>query len=158
MWNNLLAIDLNALAHTAHYAFGRFLRRQDEVLLRQPVARMHNAIRDITIIREEQQSFRVAIEPTNREQPGLYWQELHDRSSVAFVASRRDKAGWLVHYHVSKRLAPNWLAVDLDLGAPGIDPRPELGHDLPVDRNPAGLNQLLGFATRSDARGGKHSL
>ena len=71
MWNNPLAIDLDAVADAAHDAFGGFLRRQHEVLLRQPVPRMHDAIRDLAVIREEQQPLRVPVEPANREQPGL---------------------------------------------------------------------------------------
>ena len=52
--NNPLAIDLDTVADSAHDPFCRFLRRQDEVLLRQPVPRMHDPIRDVAVIREEQ--------------------------------------------------------------------------------------------------------
>jgi len=119
---------------------------------------MHDALRHVAVIRKEQEPLRVAVEPANREQPGLGWQKLHYRSPVALIACRGNEARWLVHYDVSKRLAPHQFAVDVDSGAARIDPRSKLGHDLPVDRNSASLNQLLRFAPRGNSSGSEYSL
>ncbi len=55
-------------------------------------------------------------------------------------------------HHVAQPLQANRLAVHLDLGAVGIDPRTKLGHYPAVDRHPARLNQFFAGAPRPDPR------
>src|SRR5215211_5574667 len=114
MGNYPLAINFHAVADAAHDWFGRLPRRQHQVLFCQPVPWMHDAIRHLAVIREEQESLRVPIEPANREQPELARWNLHARSPVAFFARRRDVVAWLVIKEISNMLARYQFAAQIN--------------------------------------------
>jgi len=62
-----LAVELDALAHLSHRLFTWPPRRQNFVLLGQTVPRVHDPIRDFSVIGEQQEPFGVPIKSTNGE-------------------------------------------------------------------------------------------
>jgi len=69
VWDYPLSVDLDTSANSAQDLFRWFGRRQTLIFLCQPVTRVHDPVRDIPVIGEQQQTFRVPIQPANREQP-----------------------------------------------------------------------------------------
>src|SRR5688572_23444455 len=67
--NNALAVDLDAFPDSAHDRVTRLLGCEDEVFLCQTVAGMHDPVGDVAIIRKEQESLRVPVEPPDGIQP-----------------------------------------------------------------------------------------
>lgn len=137
---------------------GRPRVRQDVILLGQPVPRMHDPVGDIAVIGEEQQTLGLAVEPTDREDALGDVHEVHHGPATALIAHRRDVAGRLVQDQVAQRLRRQELPIDADLVVNRIGLRPQLGHDLAVDRNSPFPDQPLGRAARSDSSRGEDAL
>ena len=72
----------------------------------------------------------------------LVTDEVDDRRSPFRIGRRRDDPEWLVEHHVGQLLLADQLPVDLD-DVPGADERVQLA-TFAVDRNAAGLDQLIG--------------
>lgn len=113
------------------------------VLLIEFVPRVHDPVRDVTIVRQQQQSLGVAIEPPDRNHPPLNTHQVHDGIAPTLVGCRRDIALGLVKQQVSSSRIGDELAVDFDLLPLPVDLRPHLGDDLTVDAHAPFRNQLL---------------
>jgi hypothetical protein len=158
VWHHQLSVDLNPGTNATQDLFQGSRRRKNLVLLRQSVSGVHDSVRDLAIIRKQQQSFCVPIQPPNREQPGICRQELHHGSPVTFIARRRDKAGRLVHHNVSKLLLANWLPVDTNICLYWINSGTEFGHGLAINSDATRANEILSFPSGGDPACGQDAL
>lgn len=117
-------------------------------------ARMHQTIRERAVVREEQRTLGVVVEPPDGKQPLIrIGQEVAHRRTTLRIVHRRHDAWRLVEQQVLPLAARrDELLVDhhevlarLDLGA-------ELTHHLVVHLHPARGDQLLRVTAGGDAR------
>jgi len=156
--NNPLAVDHQAVAQALKGRFGRAGEGEHVVLLLQPVPRVHDAVGDVAVVGEQQQTFGLAVEASDRVDPLRNLDQLHHRLAVALVAHGRDIAAGLVEQQVARRLASEQLAVNVDLACLGIDLGAELGDDGAVNRHAPGHDQLFGPPAGAGAARGHHAL
>jgi hypothetical protein len=124
------------------------------------VPRVGQARRQITVVGQEQQAFRVVVEPADRvEVAEVGRDELEHRAAALRVEARRHHPGRLVDQDVSQwdgRL--DFLAVDRD----GVGLRVGLGAEvqdrLAVDGNAALDDETLGGPARDHAGAGEDFL
>src|ERR671925_299869 len=123
---------------------------------RHLVARVHEPVRQLAVVGEQDEAGGVGVQPADwiqararrRDQP-------HHRRSTLRVARRRHHAGGLVDHPDDALLrAADELAVDAHLRRHG-DPAPEVGHHLPVDGHPPGPDQVLGRPAGGHTRVGE---
>lgn len=131
---------------------------EDVILLGQPIAGVHDAIGDITIVREEQQALGVAVQPANRKDALGDIDQIHDRPAATLVVHRRDVATRLVQDQVAERLRREQLAVHADIVTNRISPGAKLGHDRAVDGDAALANQFFSCSPGRDAARRKDAL
>ncbi len=114
------------------------------VLLVDPVAWMHDAVGDLAIVRQQQQSLGLAIETAYRNDTLVDGHEVHDGVSAALVRHRRDVTTRLVEQNVASAHSRDQLAVDFDLLRTGIYFATEFSDDFAVDSDASFENQFLG--------------
>jgi hypothetical protein len=105
--NNLLAFNRNATSDPLEHARVRALRGEDVIFLFKPIAWMHDAVRQLTIIGQEEQALSFPIKSADRVEAFFGVDEIHDGASTAFVAGRGDVAARLVEHHVAAFLRPD---------------------------------------------------
>ena len=66
------------------------------VHLRHAVAGVREAVRELSVVREQERSGRVGVEPTDRDDARFARNEIDDRPAALRVARRRDHARGLV--------------------------------------------------------------
>jgi len=115
-------------------------------------------MRDVAIIRQQEQALGVAVEPTDRKNPFADPNKVHHRPAIAFVACGCDVSGWFVEHQVAQRWLANDLIVDPDFIGGGIGAGAQLGHDLAVDRDAAFADQCFGGASGGNAASGEYAL
>ena len=115
------------------------------VELLDAVARVSETVGELPVVREQERPGRVRIEPPDRHDPGSVADELDDGRPPVRVPGGRDDARGLVEEHVSERLEAHGPAVHRNPVARGHERR-EAGC-LPVDRDPARADQLVGATT-----------
>jgi hypothetical protein len=94
--SDLFAVNHQARPDTLHGRFGRSDGRDDVIFLFELVARVHHAIGDIAVVREEEQSFSFPVETADGIDPLLGIDQIHHGPTVAFVFGRGDVAARLV--------------------------------------------------------------
>jgi hypothetical protein len=156
--DHAVTIDDDPVAHALQHILRRTSERQDVVLLVEFVARVHDSIRHVSVVGQEEESLGVAIEPADWVNPLRDLDDVHDGAPVPLVLRRRDVATRFVQDEITWPLRPQQLSVDADLGANRIGSRAELGHDLAVDAHPSGRDQRLRRPPRSDAASGENPL
>ena len=116
-------------------------------------ARMHQPMREIAIVRQDEKSFALRIESTDIEEAREFRrQEIENRVARIGIGVCRDKAGRFVQDDVELGLAVNQLASDFDMVT--CDRlRTEVSTDAAVDCNAPSSNQLVAMAPRTDAGG-----
>jgi len=107
-------------------------------------------VREWTVVGQEQHAGRVAVEPPDRDHAHVPADEVDHRPPPARVARGRDRVPRLVEQHVAERLLADLAAVDTD-GIRALDERVQLTAGA-VHRHAPRLDQLVGGATRRDAR------
>jgi hypothetical protein len=149
-------LELDASGQTLELALvGRRVDAHTVDLL-DAVARVHQVVRQLAVVREQQQSARVGVEAPDRKQATPRRQEFADRAAALGIVERGDDADRLVEREVAKRGRHRQRSPgDLDPVAAGLDLRPELAHDLAVDANATFLDQLVTFAARAEPALGK---
>lgn len=130
--DNGATVDLDAAAQDFELAFARPLVGDDVIFLGQAKAWVHHPVRDITLVREQDEPLRIAIEPTDRIHALRDVHEVHDGPAAALVLDGGDEAGWLVEQDKAWLLAAQGFAIDTDVICQWIDARPENSHDLAV--------------------------
>jgi hypothetical protein len=124
------------------------------------VARVQQARRDLPVVCEQQQAFRIVVEPAHRVDvlPDA-GQQVEDRRPAFRVVSGRHVAARLVEQDVAVARCPaHTLAVDADVVAGRVGSRAQLEDGDAVHRNPAVHNQRLRRTSRRDAGGGEDLL
>lgn len=71
------------------------------ILLLHLVARVHDAVGKVSVIREQEQAGRRPVEPSYRNHALRHVDQVHDGAAIPLVAHRRDIAGWLVEHDVA---------------------------------------------------------
>jgi hypothetical protein len=153
-----LALDRDPVTKALEGGVGRSHQSEDVILLVEAVARMHDAIRDVAIVGQEQQALGVAVEPADGIDPLGNRHQIHYRAAVALILGGGDVAARFVEQDVAWPLRLEQLAVDANSRASRIGLGAELGHDGAVDADAAGANQLFGGTARTDASRGEDSL
>ena len=123
------------------------------------VARVGDALREGSVVGQQDQALGRHVEPPDREEPGEVGDEVHHRRPPRGVLPRGDDAAGLVEdeVHVGLRcLHPDAVHAHVVRGEVGL--RPELAHVLAVHRDPALQHQLLGPAPRGEAGPGQDLL
>ncbi len=112
------------------------------------VAWVHQAICELTIIGEQQDSRCIAIKAANCEEARFEAHYIEHRGTTLFVAGCRDHVLWLIEHDVRQVLIPrNRLAidrdhvVDLNLGA-------KLCDNTTVDLDRTGADQIISMTSR----------
>jgi hypothetical protein len=106
---------------------------------------MEQSVGEVTVIREQQESLGVIVEPPYGEKPrGAVGQEIHDDGPPARVLEARDIAARLVQEQIRDRVArADGAAVERDAIGRGIGLRSGLEADYAVDGDAAGGEEGL---------------
>lgn len=115
-------------------------------------------LREITVVRQKEQSLTLGIEPANIEKAGKLWrQQIEDRVVGVRIASGRNKSGRFVKCNRHRPLEMNELATDLHMIALAWL-RAEIRANVTVNRDPAGRDQLITLPPRTDAGCGEEPI
>ena len=108
-------------------------------------ARMQEAVHQGTVIRDEQEPFRVVVEAADRVDALLHFrQEVEHRAAAAVILRRREIALRLVQEQVDMLLLTlDRAAIDRDRVCRRIDLRAEFAHDFAVNSDAALQDHLL---------------
>jgi hypothetical protein len=158
VWNDGAAVDLDPVTQHLELLVVRFLVGDDVIFLGQPKPRVHHPVRDITVVRKQDQSLGFAIEPTNRVDAFRNIDQVHHGPAAALILDRGDEPARLVEHEKSWPLPANRLAIDHDRVRIRIDPGPEHRDDLAVHGNAACDDHLLGGSARGNAPAGENAL
>jgi uncharacterized protein with GYD domain len=141
-------LELDALCKPPERFGVRLPLDVDLVDLVHLVARMGEAVGELSVVREQERTSGVRVEAADGHQPRRMGDELNDGRASLRVTRRRDDPGRLVQEHVRELLRHDTAPVDLD-DVPPPDEVVQLA-GAAVDRDPPGLDQLVGAAARSD--------
>ena len=103
---------------------------------------MHEPVRELAVVREEERPGRVHVEPADGHDAVFVRHELDDGGPALRILGRRDDARGLVQEDVGERLEADALAVHFN-HVPALDEGREPG-DLVVHGHAAGLDQVVG--------------
>ena len=156
--NHAMSIDDDPIAYSLQDRVGGPGQRQNVVLLVKLIARVHDAVRDVAVVGQQQETFGVAIEAADRVDPLRDPDDIHHGAAIPLILGRRDVSARLVEDQVPRTLRPEEFSVNLDLGAVGIGLRAEFGDDSTIDRHPPGRDQRFRRPARSDAACGENAL
>ena len=126
-------------------------------------ARMRQRVREIAVVRQQQDARRVVVEPSDRNEArrtraSAFPQKIGDGAPPLRIAHRRDNArGFVEHDDFARALAGDETAVELDAVALG-DLRPQLANDPSIDLDATGDDQRFRRASRCDAGAGQIAL
>jgi hypothetical protein len=125
------------------------------VALHDPVARVHEVVRQLAVVGQDQEPAGVGVETAHREQPRAARKQVGDRPAPLGILERADHADRLVEQQVGRpRPARKRPALDLDHVVVRVDLPARLGAHLAVDTHLPGAHQRVGPAARGDAARG----
>jgi hypothetical protein len=101
-------VDHHAVPDALERRVGGAVEGEDVIFLFQFVARMHDAIRDVTVIGQEQQAFGRAIEPADGIDALRDLNQVKDHPAIALVFGGRNVAARFVEQDVSRCLRPHY--------------------------------------------------
>src|SRR5882672_2832869 len=138
----------------------RVQRARPPVLEAHPEPLMHQLVRQLAVVGDQERALDVVVEPAHRIDPlGDALQVLRDVRPALRIRQRRHAAGRLVEYEPDLLLRiGDELAVDADQVLAGIGLCPQLLHRLPVQLDAALGDELLRLAPRRHARVGEDLL
>ena len=119
---------------------------------------MREAVREVAVVREEEQPLGVRVETADREHARLGRHEVGDDLAPLRIGERRHHTPWLVEQVVDEprphgeRRAVHLDEIDEDVDAATQD------RDFTVDRHPAVGDQLLAVTTAAQASLCEHLL
>jgi len=145
--NDALAFDHDSIPQALQGVIGRPGECKNLIFLVEFIAWMHHTIGDITVIRQEQQSFGIAIEPPDRIDTLWNRHEIHHCPSITLILDGCDVAPRFVHEDVARTLRLENFAVDFDDRSNRIGFRTKFGDDQAVDTDSTSLDQIFGGAT-----------
>ena len=106
------------------------------------VPRMREPVREVSVVREQEDARCVRVEPADRDDAGLVLDEADDGGPTLRVARRRDDSGRLVQKNVGELLRDEKPAVEID-DVTLLDEGVQLAAHT-VHAHAAGLDQLVG--------------
>jgi len=98
------ALDHETVPYALQLGLTRPGERQDVILLGKPISGVHDAVRDITIVCQKEQSLGCAIEPSHGIDSFWNLHEIHDGPPVPLVADGGDIAARLIQQQVARGL------------------------------------------------------
>jgi hypothetical protein len=115
---------LDTLAQRAQIPFTGYSLHDRQILFGHVVTRMCESVGQLTVVRQQEQAARGAIQPTNCEKTGRpgFSDQVEDGGPSLRIARRHQHTGWLVQRKVL--VQPEWLdrlAVDRDTVRAGVD-------------------------------------
>lgn len=149
--NDSLALDRNSVAKALKRHLGGPGQGEDVVLLIEPILRVHHAVRNVTVIGQEEQTFGVTIEAAHRVDPLRHRDEIHHRAPIALILGRCDVAARLVEQDVARTLGFEQLTVDAYLRSDRIRFGAELGDGDAVDADATFAYEIFCGAARANA-------
>ncbi len=156
------AIDRDAAGEAIERMRIRHTADPDLVLARDAVAWMREAGCQVAVARQQQQPFRIEVEPANRINVVVHatlGEQVNHGRTVLGIRTARDVAARLVEDDVEVALGPREAAaIDLDFVGRGIGLGPQLGDGLAVDRHAALRDEGFRRPPRGDAGGGENLL
>ena len=141
-------VEVDALGQLPERLWTRLALHLDVVDLVHLVARVREAMCQLSVVREQERAGRVRVEAADGHQPRRMVDEVDDGRASLRVARRRDDAGRLVQEDVGELLRRDAAPVDLD-HIPSPNEVVQLAA-ASVDRDAPGLDQLVGAAARGD--------
>ena len=122
------------------------------------VTRMRQALREIAVVREDEQAFGLRVEAADVEQAGeLRRQQIEDRVAGVWIGSSGNVSSRLMQNEVEPQLRPNDLATDFDVifvGRFGA----EISDHAAIDGHTSSRDQFITMPTRTNTRGGKETI
>jgi hypothetical protein len=139
------------LRHAAHAGF---------VEAFDAMPRVRQARRQLAVVGQQQQAFRVVVESPDRiDALADAAQQIHDGRPALRIDHRGHESARLVEQQIAERLAHgDAAAVDADVVPIGIGFRAELAHHGAVHADTALAHQVFRRASRADAGGGENFL
>ncbi len=143
-------LELDPLGEPSECVCTRLPLDESLVDLLDLVAWMGKLVCQSTVVRQQQRSGRVGVEPADGNDAGGMGDQTDDRRAALRIAGRRDDPGRLVQEDVGEGLQDDTSLIDLHpVATPDL--RGELSRGT-VDPDPPRLDQLVGTAARSDPR------
>jgi len=154
------ALDRHAAPQALERALAGHAADARVVLALDLVARVQQPRGELAVVGQQQQAFRVVVQPANRVDVLAHVrQEVEHGRPVLRVLPRGHVPAGLVEQDVAAaRRRAHALAVDADVVAVGVGPAAELGYRGAVHRHAAVEDQPLRRAPRRDAGGGEDLL
>jgi len=122
------------------------------------VARMRQALRQIAVVGENEESFGLGIEPADIEEAReLGRQEIEDGVVRVGIGARRNETGRFVKDNIKPAFTANQLVPDFDVIALRRL-RAEIGADTPVDCDAAIGDELVAMPPRTNPGGGEETV
>jgi hypothetical protein len=141
------AIDIDTPPHALEHIGRRPESRQDVIFLFEPEARVHDPVGEIAVIGQQQQPFRIPVEPADRVEALLRLDQFHHGLAVTLVARGGDVPPRLVEHDVPAALRADDLAIDPNFVSVWIGFGAQLGDGLAIHRDTARDDHLLSDAT-----------
>ena len=117
-----------------------------------PVFWMHHRICEITVIRQEKNAGRIAVESTYRKNPLLDPDVIHHRRPIALIVQRGDTVFRLVEENVvGLSLEGDEIPLDRYAIVTRIDFGAKLANNSSIDLDDAGKYQFIILATRANS-------
>jgi hypothetical protein len=119
---------------------------------------MRKPLRDIAIIREQEQTFRLCVQAPDVEQTREFRRQQIKNGVVRVrIFPSADESGWFMQHDGERRGNVNKFAIHLDVVA-RVGLRTEVSAGFTVDRDPARRDQFVAVPARSDARRGEETV
>jgi hypothetical protein len=158
-------VDSSALS-VEHHAIDQFPRegripgmiQGDLIFLFDFVARMGEALRQVAVVGQDQQAFRLGIEPADiKEAREFRRQEIENSVARIRIGTRRNKTSRLIEDNVERAFSADKFAADFDVVVlRGL--RAEISANPAVDRDATLSNQLVAMPPRADTGGGEKTV
>ena len=119
---------------------------------------MRQSLRELAVVREQEQTFALSVEPANvRERRKFRREQVVNRIGYVRIAPRADEASWFVQQKVNVRVLMNELAIDFNVIGWG-----RLEMKIParfsIHHHTTAGDQFVGPAARSDARSSEKAI
>ena len=116
------------------------------------VAWVQQPLGQLTVVGDDQRTLGVPVQAPDRVRTRhVAGQQILDGRAPLRVVQRGDDAGWLVEQQIHRPRPGQGTTVYSDAVPGRVHALPLLGHDLAVDFDPAGRDELLAAPARSDA-------
>ena len=149
-------VQLDPFRERRERLVARLAAHLGHVGLLDPVAGVCEPVGERSVVRQQQDACRIAVEPADGDDPHVALDELDDRGSPARVTGGGDRPARLVEEHVAQGLLAELAPIDAhDVRL--LDERVELTRPS-VHRHPSGFDQLVGAASGRDTGAGEEGV